>query len=166
MTDTEARETWSILSAGLLKSGLEEVLSRVEASLAEGKPEEREIEQFEEYSGKDANLIPAQDWRRRPGPRSHYLAHREYTQQERVLVLAEATLHAVVFSRQMEHDIWGYLEKSSRDEPGTVAIAAVRLIHDEPNRDRQIWSLQRQIPITELGKLQDLLEQIIKAARE
>lgn len=166
MTDTEAAEIWDALSAMLKQSGLEGLLREVEDYLVQGKPEEREVEVFEEQSSGEQHLFPVQDWRRRPGPRSRYLATVDYTGQERVYILAQAILHAIVFSRQMEHDIWGYLEKASGNSNDLIIISSINVVHENQNKEPSAWSLQRQIPVAELSSLQHLLEQISKAAQE
>jgi len=132
MTDQEAIETWAALSAMLTKFELADVLRRVEMYLREGKAEEREIEPLEEHSDHEGRLFNVEDFRRRPGPRARYLAVVEYTPQERLQILVEATLHAVVFPRQMEHEIWNYLEKSSDSASNPIDIQTVRVVHETP----------------------------------
>lgn len=78
--------------------------------------------------------------RRRPGPRSRYLATVDYTRQERVYILAQAILPAIVFSRQMEHDIWGYLEKASGNSNDVITISSINVVHENQNKEpRYLW---------------------------
>ncbi len=166
MTDQEAMETWAALSAVLTRFNLEDILRRVEAYIREGKPEEREIEQLEERPGGEGRLFQTEDVRRRPGRRSRYLAVIEYTPQERVQILADAILHAVVFSRQMEHEIWNYLEKLSGDPKDIVNVRIIRVAREIQGGEPVVTALRRQAPLVELGKLQQALQQISHEAQK
>lgn len=166
MTDQEAIETWTALSAMLTKFELADVLRRVEAYLREGKAEEREIEPLEERSNNEGRLFNVEGFRRRPGPRAHYLAVVEYTPQERLQILVEATLHAVVFPRQMEHEIWNYLEKSSDGVSNPIGIQAIRVVHETPGGEPTVATLGRQTRVGDLSKLQKTLQEIIREAQK
>ncbi|HLH09004.1 MAG TPA: hypothetical protein VKW78_17325 [Terriglobales bacterium] len=166
MTDQEATETWAALSALLTKFELADVLRRVEAYLREGKPEEREIEQLEERPDTEGRLFHVEGFRRRPGPRARYLAVVEYTPQERLQILVEATLHAVVFPRQMEHEIWNHLEKSSDSASNPIDVQTIRVVHETIGGEPTVATLGRQTPVVDLSKLQKALQEISREAQK
>ena len=166
MTDQEATETWNFLSTLLKNLDLESVIQRVEAHLRDGRPEAREIHQFEERAVGGDSFFPEDELRRRTGPRSRYLAVVEYTPRERVQILVDAVLHAIVFPRQMEHEIWNYLEKSS-DEPERVSgMEVIRIAHETQNEKPVISMLRRQMPLSDLNNLQKALVQIRNEAQK
>lgn len=166
MTDQEATETWAVLSVLLTKFELADVLRRVEAYLREGRPEEREIEKLEERPNREGDLFHVEDFRQRPGRRARYLGVVEYTPQERLQILVEAILHAVVFPRQMEHEIWNYLEKSSDGASNPIDIQIIRVVHETPGGEPTVATLGRQIPVGDLSKLQKALQEISREAQK
>jgi len=166
MTDPEAKETWAALTALLTNSDFADVLRRVEAYLREGKPEEREVEQLEERPVGEGRLFHVEDFRRRPGRRARYIAVVDYTEQERVHILAEAILHAVVFPRQMEHDIWNYLEKPPDGVSNPIDIQAIRVVRETPGGEPTVGTLRRETPLAGLDRLQKALQEISREAQK
>jgi hypothetical protein len=166
MTDQEATEAWATLSALLTKFNLEDILRRVEAYLHEGKLEEREIEQLEERSVGEGRLFHVEDFRRRPGRRSRYVAVAEYTAQERVYALTQAVLHAVIFPQQMEHEIWSYLEKPVDGVSNPITIQTIRIAHEIPEGEPRVATLRRQVPLNQLRELQQALQELSSEAQK
>jgi hypothetical protein len=167
LTDPEARETYGALAAMLMKFELGELLQRVEAYLREGKPEEREIVQYEVPQA-EVHGLPFQGHfpqQRRPGPRTRYLGVVEYSPQERVQILADAILHAVVFARQMEHEVWGYLGKSTTNPDDVIVVESVRVVSEQPDGELIVRPLRRETPGTDLQGLQGVLQRISEEAR-
>jgi len=82
MTDQEATEIWNSLSTLLSKLDLDSVTQRIEVFLREGRSQPREIQQFEERPGVEGSFFLEDELRRRPGPRSRYLAVVDYTPRE------------------------------------------------------------------------------------
>ncbi len=166
MTDQEATETWAALSALLTKFELADVLEELRRICVRVSLRNEKLNSWKNVPDREGRLFHVEDFRRRPGPRARYLAVVEYTPQERLQILVEATLHAVVFPRQMEHEIWNYLEKSSDGASNPIDIHTIRVVHETPSGEPTVATLGRQTPVVDLSKLQKALQEISREAQK
>lgn len=166
MTKQEAKDAWAALTALITNTGSAGVLPRVEAYLREGKLEERDVEQLEERPIVEGRLFPVKEVHRKPGRRARYVAVVEYTEQERVRILAEAILQAVVYPREMEHDVWNYLEKSSDSAGNPIGIQTIRVVRETLGDEPTVGTLRRETPTADLDKLEKSLQEIIRETQK
>jgi hypothetical protein len=160
MTDQEARVEYKQLAGLLHEHSMGWLIAQVEDHLRFGKAEQREIAVVDE-DGRQQGLFGEPAQKRRRGPKATFLATVEYTEQERLQILAAATVEAVPHLTEMVTVVPRLL--FSRDvETG----ARVVVVHESPAGEVEEKTIQADVSSEKLDRLRSLLRQLIKEAAE
>jgi hypothetical protein len=159
MTVLEARDEYKQLVALLEQHHLGWLVAQVEDHLRFGKAEMREIAVVDEDESQPGLFgEPAQKPRR--GPKTSFLATVEYTEPERLQILAAAIREAVPHLLEMVTEVPQLLV--SRDGETSPRVVVV---HDSAGEIEE-KTIQADISTEKLHRLRDLLRQVIKEAAQ
>ena len=150
MTETESEQAFGTISEGMKSAGLEWVITQAAEQIRFGKPEMKSVRTTIEGSPELA--VPGLDGRRR-STRETFASTREYSANERLMLLLDALERALVSTSEMEAAVRKHVFGSQRN------LNLIKLIRtDEPGR--QALELGRSADKDRLDSVRHLHELI------
>ena len=167
MTDQEAAQAYEDLASALEEYQLGWVRDQVEAFLDQGKTELREVALLDEVTLLDEKLdmqagLAMPVHRKRPGPRSSFLATVDYTSKEKLRQLAIAIAHAVPHPLEMVSSLVVSLD-SAYEASRPLRILAVR---ESGDGDVEPRALEVETPEEKVTRFREILYQLVTEAEK